>query len=355
MLDLEPRPQKWFADKHRGAQLPRSRRSGLAFAALGFWAGFGCFALVWGQSAAAPGDRPVRIGLLLYGSLQQYGPEEHPFFTGLRDVGLSPGRNVTIVVREAEGHVEQLRQLAAELIAANPDIIVTAGPQPIQAVKDATSSIPIVMAIVSDPVTYGFAATLAHPGGKLTGMSMVNTELSSKRLELLKEAAPGRSRVAVFTDPTMGPQGLSETEAAAPFLGLKLQIISVTASHIDDGFAETERGRAEALLVMPTPFYNLPEVRSRVGELALRQRLPSMCEEVSYVRAGCLLSYGPDFGQMWRRSAAYVDKILRGASPGDLPIEQPTKFNLFVNLGIAKALGLEIPPSILARADEVIE
>jgi putative tryptophan/tyrosine transport system substrate-binding protein len=332
-----------------------SRRLGLALAALVLWPGFGCFAPACGQSAAAGRDRPARIGLLLYGSLQQYGPEEHPFLTGLRDVGLLPGRNVTILVRGAEGHVERLRQLAAELIAAKPDIIVTAGPQPIQAVKDATSSIPIVMAIVSDPVTYGFAATLAHPGGNLTGMSMVNTELSSKRLELLKEAAPGRSRVAVFTDPTMGPQGLSETEAAAPALGLELQIITITAGQIDEGLAKAERGRAEALLVMPTPFYNLPELRSRIGELALRQRLPSMCEEISYVRAGCLLSYGPDFGAMWRRSAAYVQKILDGASPGDLPIEQPTQFNLFVNLGIAKALGLEMPPSILARADEVIE
>jgi putative tryptophan/tyrosine transport system substrate-binding protein len=310
---------------------------------------------VCGQSAAGMRGRQARIGLLLYGSVRQYGSEEHPFFTGLREMGLVEGENVTVLVREAEGHTERLPRLAAELTAAKPDVIVTAGPQPIQAVKDATSSIPIVMAIVSDPVTYGFAASVAHPGRNLTGMSIMNTELSSKRLELLKDAAPGMARVAVFTDPTMGPQGLPETEAAARALGLELQIFAITASQIDNGFAEAERGRVEALLVMPTPFYNLSEVRTRIGELAMRNRLPSMCEEISYVRDGCLLSYGPDFGAMWRHSAAYVDKILKGASPGDLPIEQPTEFNLFVNLKTAKALGLTLPQSILVRTDEVIE
>ena len=186
-----------------------NRRSVLAIAALGFWATLGGSAglllpnPVWGQPGAVISNRSARIGLLLYNSRPQYTSEEHPFFIGLRDIGLVDGRNVTVLVREAEGHVERLPQLAAELVAAKPDIIVTAGPQPIQAVKDATSSIPIVMAIVSDPVTYGFAASLPHPGGNLTGMSMVNTELSSKRLQLLKEATPGISRVAVLTDPAL--------------------------------------------------------------------------------------------------------------------------------------------------------
>jgi putative ABC transport system substrate-binding protein len=300
-------------------------------------------------------ERPARIGLLLYGSLKLFSPGMHPFLAGLREVGLIDGKNATLIVREANGHTERLPQLAAELIAARPDIIVTAGPQPIQAVKTATSKIPIVMAIVSDPVTYGFVQSLPHPGGNLIGMSMVNTELSSKRLELLKDAAPGITRVAVFTDPTMGPQGLPETAAAAHALGLELQILTVTAAQIDTGFAEAKRGRAQALLVMPTPFYNLPEVRQRIGKLALQYRLPTMCEEVSYVRDGCLLSYGPDFAAMWRRSAVFVDKILKGTKPADLPVEQPTKFDLFVNAVTAKALGLTIPPLILARADEVIE
>ena len=224
-------------------------------------------------------------------------------------------------------------------------MIVTAGPQPIAAVKNATATIPIVMAIVSDPVTYGFVDSLSRPGGNLTGLSMVNTELSSKRLELLKEAVPDIARVAVFTDPTMGTQGLTETASTARVLGLELQVLRLTAGEIERGFVQAE----------PTPFYNLGEVRQRLGALALRYRLPSMCEEIAFVRDGCLLSYGPDFGAMWRRSAVYVDKILKGAKPADLPVEQPTKFELFVNMNTAKALRLTVPQSILARADEVIE
>lgn len=172
---------------------------------------------------------------------------------------------------------------------------------------------------------------------------------------MLKETAPSITRVAVFTNPTMGPQGLPETAAAARALGLKLQVLTVTAAQIDTGFAEAKRGQAQALLVVPTPFYNLPEVRQRIGKLALQHRLPTMCEEVSYVRDECLLSYGPDFAAMWRRSAVFVDKILKGAKPADLPVEQPIQFDLFVNAATTKALGLTIPPLILARADEVIE
>jgi putative ABC transport system substrate-binding protein len=209
--------------------------------------------------------------------------------------------------------------------------------------------------IVSDPVTYGFVESLSHPGGNLTGLSMVNTELSSKRIELLRKVEPGISRVAVFTDPTMGRQGLDETATAAHALGLELQTLPLAATEIEHGFAEAKRGQAQALLVMPTPFYNLPEVRQKLGRLALQHGLPSMCEEISYVRDGCLASYGPDFSAMWRRSAVYVDKILKGAKPGDLPIEQPTKFELFINGKTAKTLGLTIPPAIFVRADEVIE
>ena len=307
------------------------------------------------QGLAPSANRPARLGVLLYGGKNQYAPAEHPLFAGLRDVGLVEGSNATVLVREAEGRPDRLPQLAAELVAEKPDIIVTAGPQPIQAVKNSTATIPIVMAIVSDPVTYGFVASLSHPGGNLTGLSMVNTELSSKRIELLKEIAPGITRIAVFTDPTMGPQGLPETAAAARALGLELQVLDLTGAVIEHGFAEAERGQAQALLVMRTPFYNLPDVRGRIGRLALQHRLPSMCEEVSYVRDGCLLSYGPDFTSMWRGSATYVLKILQGAKPAELPVEQPTKFNFFINLNTAKALRLTVPPLLLAMADEVIE
>ncbi len=329
-----------------------ARRTFIALGALlavASWGGAG-----WGQQA----QQLPRIGLLLYGSLSTAGYQvkgEHPFIVGLREVGLVDGKNAAVIVRGANGHVDRLPQLAAELVAAKPDVIVTAGPQPIQAVKDATKTIPIVMAIVSDPVTYGFVASLAHPGANLTGLSMVNTELSSKRIELLKEAAPGITRVAVFTDPTMGSQGLTESKAAARTLGLELQLISIAAAEIEQGFAAAEQGKAQALLVMPTPFYNLPAVRRRIGELALQHLLPSMCEEVSFVRDGCLLSYGPDFAEMWRRSAVFVDKILKGAKPTDLPIEQPTKFDLFINGKTAGALGLTIPPTLRTLADEVIE
>jgi putative tryptophan/tyrosine transport system substrate-binding protein len=220
------------------------------------------------QGLAPSANRPARLGVLLYGGKNQYAPAEHPLFAGLRDVGLVEGSNATVLVREAEGRPDRLPQLAAELVAEKPDIIVTAGPQPIQAVKNSTATIPIVMAIVSDPVTYGFVASLSHPGGNLTGLSMVNTELSSKRIDLLRQASPEISRLAVFTDPTMGPQGLPETAAAARTLGLDLQVLQLAADKIEEGFAEADRAGAQALLVMPTPFYNLPTVRQQLGRLA---------------------------------------------------------------------------------------
>lgn len=308
-----------------------------------------------GLTLASTAGDPPRIGVLLYNSLLQHGGPEHPVILGLRDVGLVEGKTANILVREADGDPDRLAQLAAELVAQKPDVIITAGPQPIAAVKNATNTIPIVMAIVSDPVTYGFVNSLSRPGGNLTGLSMVNTELSSKRLELLKEMAPRVSQVAVFTDPTMGQQGLSETAEAARLLGLNLQILSLTASEIERGVIEAQQGQAEALLVMPTPFYNIPDVRRRLAAQAIEHRLPSMCEEISYVVDGCLLSYGPDFPAMWRRSAVYADKILKGAKPADIPVEQPTQFNFFVNKKTAEAIGLPIPQSILARVNEVVE
>ena len=306
-------------------------------------------------SGTIPGrDRPARIGIL-FSNARIFAPTEHPIFVGLREVGWLDGQNATLILRDAEGEPGRLPQFAADLVAANPDVIITAGPQAVLAVKHATTTIPIVFAIISDPVTYGIVASLAHPGGNLTGLSMVNTVLSSKRLELLKEVAPGIGRVAVLTDPTMGPQGLPETTAAAVSLGLNLQVVNTTPAELERAFVDAQEGRAQGLLIMPTPFFNVREIRQQLAERALQQKLPSMCEEVAYVRDGCLLSYGPDFTEMWRRSAIYVDKILNGAKPADLPVEQPTKYSLFVNLKTATALGLIIPPAVLARAEEVIE
>ena len=308
-----------------------------------------------GLTAASGREEPPRIAILLYNSLLQQGGPEDPVILGLRDVGLVDGKTATILVREAEGNPDRLSQLAAELVAQKPDVIITAGPQPIAAVKNATTTIPIVMAIVSDPVTYGFVDSLSQPGGNLTGLSIMNTELSSKRLELLKEMAPRIRHVAVFTDPTMGPQGLSETAGAARLLGLELQVLSLNADEIKRGFIEAEQGQADALLVMPTPFYNIPDVRQRLGAQSIEHRWPSICEEISYVLDGCLSSYGPDFPAMWRRSAVFVDKILKGAKPADIPVEQPTQFNFFVNKRTAEAIELPIPQSILVRANEIIE
>ena len=307
----------------------------------------------WSQSL--PGSkRPVRIGILLSSS-RMFLPAEHPVFGGLRDVGLVDGRNATVLVRDADGDARRMPQLARELVAAQPDIIISAGPPAVQALKLATTTIPIVFAIISDPVAYGIVASFARPGGNLTGLSMVNTELSGKRLELLKELSPKITRIAVVTDPALGPQGLPETKMTAQRLGLELQIIESSPTELEHAFAEARRGGAQAVLVMPTPFYNITSIRHYLAEQAVQSRLPSMCEEISYVRDGCLLSYGPDFIEMWRRSAVYVDKILKGANPADLPVEQPTKFNLFVNQKTAKSLGITIPVTMLARADEVFD
>lgn len=315
----------------------------------------GAAALLGSAAGRAQPGRQPRIGILLPNDRRQFGGPDHPAILGLRDFGLIDGKTATILVRQAEGHLARLPDLARELVAFRPTVLVTAGPQAIEALRKATSTIPIVMAIVGDPVTEGFVKTLAHPGGNMTGLSMLNTELSGKRLELLKEAVPTATRVAAFFEPTTGRSGLSETVAAARPLGLELQVLTVASGDIAQGFAAAAQGRAQALLVMPSAFYNNSRVRPRLGALALQYRLPSMCEAVSYVRDGCLSSYGPDFAAMWRRSAYYVDKILKGAKPADLPVEQPTKFVLAVNLKTAKALALALPPILLAQAGEVVE
>ena len=263
--------------------------------------------LAWGQSTIPGRDRPARIGVLFYSS-RVNGPAEHPLFVGLREVGLLDGRNATLIIRDAEGQPERLPQLAAELVAAGPDVIITAGPQAVQAAKAATTTIPIVFAIISDPISYGVVASLAHPGGNLTGLSMVNTLLTSKRLELLKETAPWIARVAVFTDPTMGKQGLPETTIAAHALGLDLRIRNTPPTEFDRAFAEALSDDAQALLIMPSPFFNIHELRQHMAEQALRQKLPSMCEEVSYVRAALsVVRRDPDF----RRDVAPVRRLRR--------------------------------------------
>jgi len=274
---------------------------------------------------------------------------------GLRDLGYSEGQNIVITARYAEGKFERLSALAAELVAMKPDVIVTAGPQPAHAVKESTDTIPIVLAVISDPVREGLVASLARPGGNITGMSFENPELTAKRLELLKQAIPRVKRIAVLADATFGPTGgLRELQTAAPALGLELNVIEVRGpDDFNAAFRSARSWRADALVVLASPLLNAH--RRKLTEHAARNRLPATYEVRAFVEAGGLMSYGPSFADMYRRAAAYIDKILKGARPADLPVEQASRFELVVNLKTAKALGLTLPPSVLQRADEVIQ
>jgi putative ABC transport system substrate-binding protein len=295
----------------------------------------------------------ARIGFIGNGPASEHRLRD-AFGAGLRENGLVEGRDCTVVTKFAEGESDRLPALVQDLIREKVDVIVLAGPSAIRAAQGVTSTVPIVVAITGDPVADGFVPSLAHPGGNLTGLSMNNTEISGKRLELLRETAPSMTRVAVLADASL-VMGLSEVEAAAHSLGIALQVLRVTMDDLDRAFAAAEREGAQAMLVLPTPRFNFQSRRARLADLALRHGLPSMYEEAAYVRDGGLMSYGPSFEDMYRRAAVYVAKILKGVKPGDLPIEQPAKFELVLNLKTAKALGITVPQSLLARADEAIE
>jgi ABC-type uncharacterized transport system substrate-binding protein len=278
---------------------------------------------------------------------------------GLRDLGYVEGRNVAIEVRDAEGKLERLPALAAELVALKADVIVTAGTPAALAAKRATRTVPIVFAGVSDPVTGRLVTGLARPGGNVTGLSTLAPELVGKRLERLKHAVPGVSRVVALWEPgglgeRTDKEMLKEADVAARALGIQLQFVEARGpADFDRAFSDGTRGRAGALTVLPSNMFGTE--RRRLVDLAAKNRLPAVYERREFVDAGGLMSYGPDFADLFRRAATYVDKILKGAKPGDLPIEQPTKFELVINLKTAKALGLTIPQSLLQRADQVIE
>ena len=294
-----------------------------------------------------------RIGFLCVLS----GPSPHTvaFEQGLRALGYVDGQNVAIEYRFTDGRTDPIRDLTAEFVRLKVDVIVVASPQAIRPTKEAIKSIPIVMAQSDDPVGSGFVGSLARPGGNITGLSTVSPELSGKRLELLKEAVPKASRVAVLwnaTNPVAALQ-LRETEAAARVLGVKLQSLGVRGPKDFDGaFAAMRRERAGALIVLPDLMFY--EHQKPLLDLAARSRLPVIYEEREFAEGGGLMAYGPSYNDLFRRSAFFVDKILKGAKPGELPVEQPTKFELVVNLKTAKALGLTIPQSILVRATDVI-
>jgi putative ABC transport system substrate-binding protein len=275
---------------------------------------------------------------------------------GLRKLGYIEGQNITIEYRYAEGKFERLPVLAAELVRLNVDVIVTGGSTATRAAKEATSTVPIVMTQDNDPVASGFVASLARPGGNVTGLSTLRPEISGKRLELLKEIVPGLSRVGVLgaSDNPGNAQALKEVELAAGVLKVQLQYLDIRSpKDIEPAFQEARKGRADGVLELGGPLLNVH--RTALVNLAAKSRLPTMWVRRRFVEAGGLVYYGVDTADLNRRAAEYVDKILKGVKPADLPVEQPTKFEFVINLKTAKQIGLTIPPNVLARADRVIK
>jgi putative tryptophan/tyrosine transport system substrate-binding protein len=307
----------------------------------------------------AQAQRPTkvpRIGWLTQGALSNSQPRQQAFQQGLRELGYVEGKNILIEWRGADNITGRSMSLAEELVRLKVDVIVTAGSGVTRVAKAVTSTIPIVMSSDDDLVGNGFVASLARPGGKITGLSQVAPELSGKRLEILKEVIPRLSRVAVFSTSTnaSNAQVMKEIELAAAGLGVKLQHIDVlTPKDIGSAFYAVVKGRADAVLDNISGSIR-STVRKELAELAVRNGLPVMRERPEHVEAGGLMSYGVNLPNLDRRSATYVDKIVKGAKPADLPVEQPTKFEFVINLKAAKQIALTIPPNVLARADRVI-
>jgi putative ABC transport system substrate-binding protein len=311
----------------------------------------------FGPASAADAQQPAtprHIGVLL-AVFSPESKEPQALRQGLRDAGYSEGRDVVIEWRSANGDYDRVSELAAELVQRKVEVIVVESTPAAQAVKRATSTIPIVLALVADPVGSGLVASLAHPGGNVTGLSSTGAELSAKRLQLLKETIPRLTRVAVLRNPAnpWHTKVVEDLKAVAPSLSIELSVVGMrTPEEIGPAFSAVRRAHAEALYILQDAFF-FTHRRTLLG-LASKAQLPVIYGERDFADAGALMSYGPNLGDMYRRSAGYVDKILKGAKPADLPIEQPTKFELVVNLKTAKALGITIPESILLRADEVI-
>jgi putative ABC transport system substrate-binding protein len=321
------------------------------------------FATTGGLLAAPLARRAQQAGKVPRIGYLALNPAANPhlheaFRQGLRDLGYVEGRNVVIEYRDAEGKPERLPALAAELVALKVDVLVAQPTVAALAAKQATRTLPIVFP-VAEPVTSGLVTSLARPGGNITGLSILAPEMASKGLELLKQAVPGVSRVAVLWDPGSFPERtakdmLKEVEVAARALGVRLQFIEARGpDDFDRAFSEMTRARAGALTGLGGSM--LFSERRRLVDLAAKNRLPVVYSWREGADTGGLMAYGPNILDLFRRAATYVDKILKGAKPGDLPVEQPTKFELVINLKTAKALGLTIPPSLLQRADQVIE
>ena len=320
---------------------------------------FAVAALVLGLFSPAEAQQPKKVPRIGY--LSATSPSVNPsrvegFRQGLRELGYVEGKNIIIEWRYAEGKLDRVGGLAADLVRLKVDVIVTAGPTATPAVKKATATIPVVMGYDNDPVGSGFVSSLAHPGGNITGLSALFPELSGKRLELLKEILPRLSRVAVLGTSTQpgNAQALKEVELAARALRVQLQYLDVlNPKDVEIAFRAASKGRADAVLVLVGPVFN--SHRIQVADLAVKNRLPAVYGQPQYVEDGGLLSYAPNYSDLFRRAATYVDKILKGAKPADLPVEQPTKFEFIINLKAAKQIGLMISPNVLARADKVIK
>jgi putative ABC transport system substrate-binding protein len=313
------------------------------------------FALSLSAEAQQPTKIP-RIAFLIASSLSAQSARIEAFRQGLRELGYVEGKNIVIEYPSAEEKPDHLPALVAELVRLKVDVIVTAGATSTRAAKEATSTIPIVMTNDGDPVASGFIASLARPGGNITGLSTLAPEISGKQLELLKETISKLSRVAVFGTSTRAgnAQALKEVELAAKGFGVKLQYLDVLGpKDIETAFRAASKGRAQAVLVMTSPVFNAH--RTQLTDLAVKSRLPAIYPTPEFVQDGGLMTYGVNNTDLSRRAATYVDKILKGAKPADLPVEQPIKFEFIINLKAAKQIGLTIPPNVLARVDKVIK
>jgi putative ABC transport system substrate-binding protein len=313
-------------------------------------------ACCWSGTLEAQQPKKIhRIGYLSGIDAATHSTRSEPFRQALRERGYIDGQNIAIEYRYAEGKLDRLPELAAELVRLKVDIIVSSAPPPTRAAKGATTTIPIVMAFDDDPVGSGFVASLARPGGNVTGLSSLAPEISGKLLELLQETVPKLSRVAVLGTSTVPQyaQVVKEIELAAKAFGVKDQYLDVlNANDIETAFRAASKGRADAVVVLGSPFLN--SHRTQIVKLAAKSRLPAIYARPEYVEEGGLMTYGVNINDLFRRAATYVDKILKGAKPADLPVEQPTKFEFIVNLRAAKQIGLTIPPNVLVRADRVI-
>jgi len=315
-------------------------------------------ALLYALCSAVEAQQPKKIHRIGFLATAPTGSTDRAeaFRQGLRERGYVEGKNIVIEWRSAEGKFDRLPALAAELVSLKVDVIVTAGPTPTHAAKEATNKIAIVMAQDPDPVGSGFVASLARPGGNITGLATLAPELSGKQLELLKEIIPKLSRVAVLGTSTVpgNVQTVREIELAADALKVKIQYLNVPGpKDIETAFQAARKAHAEAALVLASTVFN--SYRTEVIDLSVKSQLPAIFYSAEYAELGGLMAYATSYVDLYRRVATYVDKILKGTRPADLPVEQPTKFELIINLKTAKQIGLTIPPNVLARADKVIK